>query len=161
MVKGPEQEVLGERDPRSPGGRGPASIVVERRIEWSDTDASGHYHNTAAWRLFEAAETLMMGRLGILQELYGRLPRVHVEADFKKTLRFPDLVQVEVAVRGVGSTSITYDCRIRRGDDLCVAGVVVAVLVEQPGGGASSWPERIRKILTTAGPQAPERLRNG
>jgi hypothetical protein len=24
-----------------------ASIVIQRRIEWSDTDASGHWHNTA------------------------------------------------------------------------------------------------------------------
>ena len=30
-----------------------ASIRIQRRIEWSDTDASGHWHNTAAFRMIE------------------------------------------------------------------------------------------------------------
>ena len=52
----------------------PASIRIQRRIDWSDTDASGAWHNTAAFRLLEAAETSLMDRLGFLEDVYGRMP---------------------------------------------------------------------------------------
>src|SRR6266508_4617798 len=42
--------MVAPRDEGSAGdGGSPASIVVQRRIEWPDTDASGMYHNTAAF----------------------------------------------------------------------------------------------------------------
>ena len=47
-------------------GSGRASIVMERRIEWPDTDASGFYHNSAVVRLLETAETLLLDRLGFV-----------------------------------------------------------------------------------------------
>src|SRR5439155_4381912 len=60
------------------GGRSPASIIVQRRIEWPDTDASGMYHNTAAFRFTEVAETALLERLGFVHEIYGRHPRAHL-----------------------------------------------------------------------------------
>src|ERR687888_1504256 len=99
------------------GDRSPASIVVQRRIEWPDTDASGMYHNTAAFRFIEVAETTLLDRLGFLDDIYGRHPRVHIEADFLRPLWFRDLVDVEVRVISVGRTSVTYETEIRRGDE--------------------------------------------
>src|SRR5207247_4665598 len=46
-----------------------ASIVVQRRIEWSDTDASGAWHNSAAFRFLEVAETALLDSLGILDDV--------------------------------------------------------------------------------------------
>src|SRR5690348_15426547 len=88
--------------------RRPARIMVQRRIEWWDTDASGVYHNTAASRLLETAETLLLSRLGILHDIYHRLPRARLEADFRAPLRFHDLVDVGLEVQGLGRSSITY-----------------------------------------------------
>src|SRR5213079_2138396 len=80
----------------------PASIRIQRRIDWSDTDASGAYHNTAAFRLMEAAETSLVDRLGFLEDVYGRHPRVRLEADFLRPLFFRDLVDVTLRVTDVG-----------------------------------------------------------
>src|SRR5688500_12812436 len=91
----------------------PASIMVQRRIEWPDTDASGVYHNTAAFRFIEVAETALLERLGLLDDVYARLPRVHIEADFLRALRFRDVVDIELAVAGVGKSSITYEFQMR------------------------------------------------
>ncbi|HUG88593.1 MAG TPA: hotdog domain-containing protein, partial [Actinomycetota bacterium] len=91
----------------------PASIVVRRRVEWADTDASGKYHNTAAFRLVEQAETRLLNALGIADEIYGRLPRVHMSVDLTESLRFNDLVEVELRVEALGSTSLTYGFDIR------------------------------------------------
>jgi len=137
-----------------------ASIVIQRRIEWSDTDASGHWHNTAAFRMFEWAETALFERLGILEDVYGRLPRVHISADFKALLDHRDLVDIELVVEGIGRSSITYAIQIRRGDELCVEAKVVAALVG-PDGAPEEWPRAYRDLLLGSGRQAPELLASG
>jgi YbgC/YbaW family acyl-CoA thioester hydrolase len=139
----------------------PASIVVQRRIEWPDTDASGMYHNTAAFRFIEVAETALLERLGFLDDVYGRLPRVHIEADFRQALRFRDIVDIELAVAGVGASSITYEFEMRCDGEVAVSGRAVAALLSAAGGRPVTWPEEHRRLLLSAGPQPPERLVTG
>jgi YbgC/YbaW family acyl-CoA thioester hydrolase len=135
-----------------------ASIVVQRRIEWPDTDASGNYHNTAAFRFIEVAETALLERLGFLNDVYGRLPRAHIEADFLHPLRFRDLVDIFLAVAGVGRSSARYAFEMRVGNEVAVRGQAVTVLLDQPRGEPVPWPEEYRRRLLTSGPQTPERL---
>jgi YbgC/YbaW family acyl-CoA thioester hydrolase len=131
--------------------------MVQRRIEWSDTDASGFYHNTAAFRLMEAAESVLLSRLGLLEEIYGHLPRVRIEADFRRLLRFHDVVDVQLSVQGVGRSSLTYAFAIARDGKVCVEGTVVAVLVDGEGRPAR-WTAGHRALLGRAGPQRPESI---
>ena len=141
------------------GGAGsPASIVVQRRIEWPDTDASGMYHNTAAFRFIEVAETALLDRLGFVHDIYGRHPRVHIEADFLRPLRFRDLVDIELAVEKVGRSSVTYRFEMRLDGEAAVRGRAVAVLLSKAGGEPVPWPNEYRQRLLTAGPQPGERL---
>jgi acyl-CoA thioesterase FadM len=129
----------------------PASIVVKRRIEWSDTDASGWYHNTAALRLIEEAEHILLDRLGILHEVIARVPRVHISIDFRRVLRFWDEVEVAIRVAEVGESSITYGFEMRHDGEVCAEGAAVAVLVSAEGQ-PTPWLEEHRKILLTSGP---------
>jgi YbgC/YbaW family acyl-CoA thioester hydrolase len=147
--------------PESKTSHHPASIVVQRRIEWPDTDASGMYHNTAAFRFIEIAETSLLDRLGFVHEIYGRHPRVHIEADFLAPLRFRDLVDIELTVAKVGSTSIHYDFEMRSAGRAAVRGKMVAVLLDGAGGHPVEWSEEHRRSFETAGPQAPELLTEG
>src|SRR2546428_82469 len=79
--------MMAPRDDGNTGGGGsPASIVVQRRIEWPDTDASGMYHNTAAFRFIEVAETALLDRLGVGPAIYGPHPPVDLQADFPVAL---------------------------------------------------------------------------
>lgn len=135
-----------------------AAIAVERRIEWGDTDASGHYHHTAALRLFESAETMLLDRLGLRDRIYGRLPRVRVLVEFHKRLVFGDMVTVDVRVRNVGRTSLTYDFGIFRGGNACASGQVTAVLLDDALGRPIPWPDEDRARLSGAGRQASEHL---
>lgn len=136
----------------------PASIRVQRRIEWPDTDASGVYHNTAAFRFIEVAETALLDRLGFLRQVYGRLPRAHIEADFERPLGFRDLVDISLAVDAVGKSSVTYQFEMSCRGKVAVRGVAVAVLLSKANGRPVGWPPRYRSLLLTAGPQAPELL---
>jgi acyl-CoA thioester hydrolase len=140
---------------------GPASIRIQRRVEWSDTDSSGAWHNTAAFRFMEAAETSLLARLGFIRDVYGRHPRVHIEADFVHPLWFHDLVDISIAVADVGRTSATYSVEIRRGDEVCATGRLVTVLLDEIGGTPQPWPDAFRTKLLEAGPQRPELLVEG
>lgn len=142
------------------GDRGPAEMTVQRRIEWPDTDASGHYHNTAAFRFVEVAETALLERLGMLDDVYGRVPRAHVEADFHALLWFRDVVDIRLWVERVGTTSVTYGFEMSRAGERCVSGSATAVLLgadRKP----EPWPDDYRRLLLTSGPQAPELLVEG
>ena len=138
----------------------PASIVVQRRIEWPDTDASGRWHNTAGFRFVEVAETALLERLGILDDVYGRLPRARIAADFARGLSFRDLVDCSVTVRAVGRSSITYDFEMSNEGEVCMRAEVVAVLLDESGR-PEPWPDEYRALLLGAGPQPPERLTVG
>jgi YbgC/YbaW family acyl-CoA thioester hydrolase len=136
----------------------PASIVVQRRIEWPDTDASGYHHNTAAFRFIEVAETALLERLGFLDDVYGRMPRAHIEADFLRLLRFRDLLDIKLEVAEVGGSSVTYDFEMLCRGEVAVRGRAVAVLLGARSRRPVRWPAAYRHLLLSAGPQAPERL---
>jgi acyl-CoA thioester hydrolase len=138
----------------------PASIMVQRRIEWADTDASGYHHNTATFRLIEVAETALFARLGILDELYGRLPRAHIEADFRRALRHRDLLNVHLRVERIGRRSIAYGVRMEHEGEVAVEANVVAVLLDASRT-PEPWPRDARERLLTWGPQPPELLVDG
>ena len=38
-----------------------AAVLVQRRVEWPDTDAAGHYHHSTVVRWVEAAEAVLSG----------------------------------------------------------------------------------------------------
>lgn len=123
---------------------------VRRRVEWADTDASGHYHYGTALRLFEAAESELLERLGLLDEIYGRLPRVHASFDYRSVLWFRDDIEATVCVADVGRTSISYSFEALRDGERCIEGKVVAVLVDERGR-PQPWPERHLKLLAPPG----------
>lgn len=100
----------------------------------------------------EEAEAELLDRLGIV-ELYGRLPRAHVEVDFRQPLRFWDQAEVTVEVREVGHTSVTYGFTIRRDGQVCAEGRVVAVHITDQGR-PRPWPQEYRSRLEGGGPQS-------
>jgi acyl-CoA thioester hydrolase len=134
----------------------PASTTIRSRIQWVDTDASGHYHFSTAFRLFEAAEAALFAALGLLSETAGRLPRVHASADFRSVLRFRDVVDVLAVVDHVGRSSVGIRFEIRREDELCAEGRFVAVLLTRAEGTADGWTPEQRELLLQAGPQPGE-----
>ncbi len=122
------------------------SIRVLRTIEWADTDASGHWHNTAAFRLIEVAERVLISSVG-LHDVYGQMPRVHISADFLKPLRFNEVAEIELTVAEVGRTSVTYRADISRDGDLCARLRFVAVLRDE-NGRPTSWSDDQRRRLS-------------
>ncbi|WP_369232717.1 acyl-CoA thioesterase [Streptomyces sp. R21] len=145
-------EVLEAREPQLP------SVVIERRVEWPDTDAAGHYHHSTVVRWVEAAEAVLLRRLG-LAHLFGSTPRVHFEADYRARLWFGQLVRVELSATKVGTASLHYAFTVEAEDgDVAATGRMTIAHSAADATGATPWPEDVRQVLTKAGPQAPERI---
>ncbi|THA86104.1 2-aminobenzoate-CoA ligase [Streptomyces sp. A0592] len=142
----------------SPSPAAPARVVVERRVEWTDTDAAGHYHHSTVVRWVEAAEAVLLHRLG-LSHLFGSTPRVHFEADYRARLWFGDTVRTELRVTKVGSASLHYAFTVRgeQGGEAATGRMVIAHSAAHATG-STPWPDDVRELLGAAGPQQPELL---
>ncbi|MFI8451852.1 AMP-binding protein [Streptomyces erythrochromogenes] len=136
----------------------PPSVLVERRVEWTDTDAAGHYHHSTVVRWVEAAEAVLLHRLG-LSHLFGSTPRVHFEADYRARLWFGDTVRTELRVTKVGSASLHYAFTVRgaQGGEAAAGRMVIAHSAAHATG-STPWPDDVRDLLGAAGPQQPELL---
>lgn len=135
---------------------GPATVRVQRRVEWAQTDAAGHHHWSAVLHWAEEAETVLHERLGIAHRTFGREPRVHITMDFANRLYFRDLVEIEITVREVGTSSARYGFTVTRAGETAAAGEMVAVYVDPDTGRPEPWPDDLRAALTGGGEQVPE-----
>jgi YbgC/YbaW family acyl-CoA thioester hydrolase len=125
--------------------------VQRMRVQWVDTDGSGLIHYTAALRYFEVAEHALVRQLfeGRASESF-MLPRVHVEADYRAPLRYPDEFDCTAAIAAVGTSSVTYAYEIRRADGpLCIVGKIVAVAIDMDGR-KIPLPDDVRALFASA-----------
>ncbi|MBT2447678.1 AMP-binding protein [Streptomyces sp. ISL-43] len=136
------------------------SVVVERRVEWTDTDAAGHYHHSTVVRWVEAAEAVLLRRLG-LSHLFGSTPRVHFEADYRARLWFGEAVRTELRITKVGTSSLHYAFTVHgeEGAEAATGRMVIAHSAARATG-TTPWPDEVREVLTKAGRQAPELIEN-
>jgi YbgC/YbaW family acyl-CoA thioester hydrolase len=120
-----------------------------RRVEFSDTDLAGIMHYANFFRFMETAEHGFYRSLGfsvVMPETDPRLgwPRVHAECDFRKPLRFEDLVEIHLLVAEKRTKAITYQFRFRKLNEepsIEVArGLITIVCVAHQGGKMSSVP---------------------
>jgi len=101
----------------------PSRFSMVHRVEFSDTDMAGIIHFSSFFRYMEVTEHAFFRSLGCSVDMeidgvhYG-WPRVHVECDFKKPVRFEDELTVELIVREKRERSLRYQFDIRKvGED--------------------------------------------
>src|SRR5512132_791324 len=120
---------------------------VTRRVEFSETDMAGIMHYSNFFRFMETAEHGFYRSLGFSVVLGNHtpplgFPRVHAECDYKRPLRFEDLVEVHLLVQEKKAKSITYSFRFRNLSSQPVEevarGSVTIVCVAQHGSGKMS-----------------------
>ncbi|GAA4237858.1 hypothetical protein GCM10022254_51410 [Actinomadura meridiana] len=130
---------------------GPATleVTIERRVEWPDTDASGHQHNSAIIRWVESAEAELLRRHD-LSWLFGRTPRVRHEVNFRGRLWFGEVVHTRVRVASLGRTSLRFEFEVRGPSGVAADGTVVVVHAEPDSTSAAPWPDDVRAAFATA-----------
>ncbi len=127
---------------------GVAGSVLERHIEWIDTDAAGHQHHSVLVRLVEAAEAKLFRELGIVS-YFGSAPRVRHEIDYRAKLYFGQRVSAAVAIEHVGTSSMSFAFKAwghpheGRGTVLAAESRFVTVCVPEGSEKSAPWPEAI------------------
>lgn len=109
------------------------AIAYERRVTWADCDPTGLWRFTSVLSFVEEAEVSLLREAGVLDSLYGRLPRAYVEARFHATASFDDRVTVLLSVARMGRTSLHYQFEVRLRGELAAIGKLRAVLVDEQG----------------------------
>ena len=91
---------------------------AQRRVEFSDTDMAGIMHYSNFFRFMETAEHGFYRSLGfsVVEEKNPRVgwPRVHASCDYKKPLRFEDLVEIHLLVTEKKSKAVSFQFRFSK-----------------------------------------------
>jgi len=119
-------------------------LVIERRVDFADTDAAGLIHFTTYFRFMEAAEATLFRELGLPMlwtdegGSYG-FPRVDCQCRFRRPVTFDDLVRIEMRIDTIDANRIHYAFTFHGpGDVRCATGTMVTASVCRDASGALS-----------------------
>ncbi|OUS92158.1 thioesterase family protein [Rhodococcus sp. NCIMB 12038] len=130
----------------------PRSATMSALVEWSDTDAAGHHHNSSILRWVEACEVRLYRQLGLLEH-FPSMPRVQQVVNYTSKLWFGQEVTTTVRIQAVGRTSITFEFDVY-GEEFDGAtrvraahGAFTSVHVLPADTRATPWPDDILKLV--------------
>ena len=126
------------------------------KVCFGDIDNAGIVYYPRFLHYFHLAmEEFFSSEIGIdyAEVLHKRklsLPTVHVEADFRRKMRYGDQINIEVRVIQIGQTSVTWGYRGYRtaDEEMVVEGQNVTVCVDPDTFEKTEVPEWLRKGLT-------------
>lgn len=110
----------------------PERFVTSRRVQFHQTDAAGIIHFSAFVTWMEEAEHELLRQCGLSvlsRDEHGPVswPRVGLECEFLRPVRFEDAVDVEVCVARLGRTSATYRFTFRHAGEVLARGAMTSV----------------------------------
>lgn len=112
----------------------PFEFKATRRVEFSDTDMAGIVHFSRFFQYMETVEHAFFRSLGfsvvMMQSDPPRgFPRVHASCDYRRPLRFEDVMEMHLLVTEKKARSISYQIRFHRIEPGPVEEVAVGRLV--------------------------------
>lgn len=121
------------------------------RVRYGECDAQGVVFNAHYLAYFDLnINELLRAALGSYQAMLDRgVDIVVAEAQlrFRAPARFEELLDLEIAISRLGTTSITTAHRINRGGELIVEGMLRHVLVDRPTLSKTPIPDWMREQL--------------
>jgi acyl-CoA thioester hydrolase len=125
-----------------------ASIELERRLRWADSDAAGRLHFPRIFELVEEAESELVRSIDwpMNRSMGYDFPRVHVECRFIRVIELDEQFRLRLAVGKLGRTSIRYDYQVFRADEeLAIEGTMTIVVLHN--GRPAEIPTSLRAAL--------------
>ena len=107
---------------------------LQRRVQFSETDASGIVHFTCFFRYMEEAEHALWRQAGLSIAAAGTeigWPRVAASFDFHRPLRFEDEFEVRLRIAAITNKTIRYSCLMTSGDTRIATGGLTIVCVRR------------------------------
>ncbi|HYG75812.1 MAG TPA: thioesterase family protein [Planctomycetota bacterium] len=111
-----------------------SEFTLTRRVEFSETDMAGIMHFSNYYRFMEGAEHAFIRSLGltIFEKTAAPAigwPRVACSCEYKRPLKFEDLVDIHLTVAKKTEKAITYSFAFRKSGEpeICATGSVTVV----------------------------------
>jgi acyl-CoA thioester hydrolase len=119
---------------------------------WIDNDVYGHINNVVYYEFFDTAVNGYLIAQGALDIAHGAIIGLVVEThcNYFKPVAFPDRLRAGLRVAKMGTSSVTYNVGIFRGDDNAASaqGHFVHVYVDRATNKPVPLPEALKKALT-------------
>jgi YbgC/YbaW family acyl-CoA thioester hydrolase len=138
---------------------------LQRRVEFSETDAAGIVHFSNFFRYMESVEHAFFRSLGhsVMLKDHGPplgFPRVHAECDYQSPLRFEDLVEMHLLVREKKPKTLSYQIRFLNlsappGREVARGVLTVVCVAKNADGGFTSTriPHELAEKIHVAPPE--------
>ena len=126
----------------------PASIELERRLRWADSDAAGRLHFPRIFELVEEAESELVRSIDwpMNRSMGYDFPRVHVDCRFIRVIELDAPFRLRFTVGKLGRTSIRYVFQVFGADDeLAIEGTMTVVVLQN--GRPTEIPASLRAAL--------------
>lgn len=114
-----------------------SEYMVQRRVEFSETDMAGIMHFSNFFKFMETAEHGFLRSLGysvVTEQTDPPVgwPRVHCECDYYKPVKFEDVLNIHLKVIKKSNKTLKYqfDFSLNNGpSDLVAKGIIIAACV--------------------------------
>jgi acyl-CoA thioester hydrolase len=126
----------------------PASIELQLRLRWADSDAAGRLHFPRIFELVEEAESELVRGIDwpMNRSLGYDFPRVHVECRFIRVIELDAPFRLRLTVGKLGRTSYRYDFQVfDTGGELAIEGTMTVVVLQD--GKPTEIPASLRAAL--------------
>jgi len=121
-----------------------AFVEKVRLLEWMETDAAGHQHYTSVFRWVEECESALYRKLDLPSTLFGQIPRVKVQMEYKRRIYFGEEITTRLQVIRVGTSSLELGFTAYVKGELAAEGTYVIVHAPEINEGSKPWPEKWR-----------------
>ncbi len=120
---------------------------VERKhfLEWDETDAAGHQHYASIFGWVEQCESALYRKLGLPSTLFGQIPRVKVEMQYRRRIFFGEEIHSVLRVVRVGNSSMEFAFTAHVGGELAAEGTYIIVHSPNKESGSQPWPAEWKK----------------
>lgn len=123
------------------------TYLYHHKIPFQDTDMAGVVHYTRILGYAELAEHSFLLELGIPPiSSSGGFPKVHVECDYLKPIRFNEEIVIELTLMKFSPRSIHWGFQIMVSDTISVIGKLITAHVDTAGK-ASEMPADWQLLL--------------
>lgn len=124
-------------------------------VQWGDQDAFGHVNNVVFFRWFESARIDLLNKLSSAVTMSGSgLGPIlaSIKCDYRKQLRFPDVVDVGSRVTRIGRSSVDIGHAIvsRQQGQIVAEGISVIVVFDYAAARVTRIPEDLRLQFETS-----------
>lgn len=122
------------------------------KISFGEIDYASIVYYPNFFDYFQRTEEAFMEHIGfpypyLIGELGLGFPIVHVEADFKRPVRYGDAIDIVLEVVELGNRSVTFAFRVFKGREFCAEAKITHVTIDLRAFKAIPLPEELRRRL--------------